>query len=269
MLKVMACRGIAVQSLTISADTAGYSIAGASYSAATAITLTINSGILVRPSSTYALQITGTFPSGSTLTIVNNGVIMGIAGNGGNGADATANNSTAGTSGGDAMLLNYSNLGAVRINNTSGYILGGGGGGGGGCRAYSVFDLIQAAAGGGGGGGCGWNNGLGGSAGAVDYAGNTDTNPADGGDATGSKQSMVRGVYGAGELKVSQNFYGGFGGYGGGFGEAGEQGDTRTNYYRIGDGAAGGAAGRAIRLTSGSVSWLGGNNSSQVKGSVS
>jgi len=269
MLKVVSCRGIAQQSLTISADTAGYSIAGGSYSVATAITLTINSGILVRPSATYALQITGSFPAGSTLKIVNNGVIMGNAGNGGDGADHNANNSTAGTAGGDAVLLNYSGLGAISVDNTNGFILGGGGGGGGGCRALHVLGGTFSCAGGGGGGGCGWNNGQGGSAGAVSSSGYQQSPPGDGEDAAGSKQSMTAGRSGAGESMESYGYIGGYGGWGGGFGEAGDQGDTRTDWHRVGDGAAGGAAGRAIRLTAGSVSWLGGNNSAQVKGAVS
>jgi hypothetical protein len=270
MLKALPTRGIAMQSLTLSSDTAGYSIAGGSYSVATAITLTINSGILLRPSSTYALQITGSFPAGSTLRIVNNGVIMGNAGNGGNGSDCGQyNTATAGSSGGDAVLFNYSNLGSVGIDNSNGYILGGGGGGGGGCRAWSPFDIPHSAAGGGGGGGCGWNNGNGGNAGTVNNAGYQSSPPDDGNDATESKQSMVYGRGGTGELMTGGQYYGGWGGDGGDFGQAGEQGDTRTDFHRAGDGANGGAAGRAIRLTAGSVSWLGGNNSSQVKGAVS
>ena len=95
----------------------------------------INSGVYVYSSSTgtpaLSSNISGTFPVGTTLTIVNNGYIWGAGGNGGQGAAANAlssgteqaGQSYSGTSGGIGLDLNY----PVSLYQ-AGWIVGGGGG---------------------------------------------------------------------------------------------------------------------------------------------
>lgn len=87
----------------------------------------------------WALQ-TGTFPAGSTLTIINRGHIRGGGGNGG-GQDSNAG------AGGTALILNF----PTTIDNTTGTIWGGGGGGG--CNTIEFEGAVVAASGGGGGAG--------------------------------------------------------------------------------------------------------------------
>lgn len=78
--------------------------------------------------SAYSLR-TGSFPAGATLTITNNGKIIG---KGGNGGDYTAGT---GGAGGTAILFNGD---ATIVNN--GLIAAGGGGGGGGSINYASYD---------------------------------------------------------------------------------------------------------------------------------
>lgn len=274
MLKTLAVRGITQQSLTISSEAAGYTIAGGSYSVPTAITLTINAGILVRPSATYALSITGTFPSGSTLTIVNNGVIMGNCGNGGAGANYDSGDGAAGGNGGHALYLNYSGLGAVQLDNTSGYVLGGGGGGGGGKRAYTSPITFSSCAGGGGGQGAGYGSLAWASSGTDNPNAGQDSSAQDGGSKSGSGGSggaaMTAGAGGDGEARLaSYSAYGSSGGNGGGFGAAGDAGVDNSLYGRTGSAGAGGAAGKACYIVAGSLTITGGNNSTQIKGALS
>lgn len=108
----------------------------------TAVTLTINSGVYVWSDSTAlpALKVDSSWLAGDTLTIVNNGYVMG---KGGKGGDADCTVPTPGGAGGPAMSTSF----AVAVNNTNGYLLGGGGGGG----ASSGY----AGGGGGAGGGAG------------------------------------------------------------------------------------------------------------------
>jgi len=108
-------------------------------------TITINSGIYVYSNNTSIAGFTiGTLPAGSTITIINNGYIMGKGGNG-----ATARSSrVAATTGGPALDISY----PVSITNNS-YIAGGGGGGG------DAFSGTSAGSGGGGGAGGGAGGG--------------------------------------------------------------------------------------------------------------
>ena len=83
--------------LVISADTNNYDIyanRGGDYVAGeTDVTLTINSGVSVGSTSTgtYALQTGSGWATGDTITIVNNGTVIGKGGNGGVGGDADNN----------------------------------------------------------------------------------------------------------------------------------------------------------------------------------
>ena len=137
------------------------------------VVATINSGIYVSSTSTgsAALTINGSFPNG--VELINNGIIAGMGGNGGNGQrvfiPATVGN---GTAGGLALAVSV----AVTINNL-GTIGGGGGGGGGG--SYS-FNYSNYNSGGGGGGGGGRVNGTGGTGEANDSGGGYGTNGGNG-----------------------------------------------------------------------------------------
>lgn len=71
---------------------------------------------------TRAALVTGTFPLGSTLTIINKGYIRGAGGDG-------ASYSVSGGIGGDAIIISKGAT-EVILDNTEGYIYSGGGGGG-------------------------------------------------------------------------------------------------------------------------------------------
>jgi len=107
------------------------------------VIITINSGIYIWSDSTSvpALSI-GAFAPGDTVTLVNNGFIIG---KGGNGGTIGATSTIAATAGGPAINLQRN----ITIRNNS-YIAGGGGGGGGGGGAGSGCP---------GGGGAGGGNG--------------------------------------------------------------------------------------------------------------
>jgi hypothetical protein len=194
-------------SYTFSASTANASLAMSSipgYSAGTSdITITVNSGVYLYATSTAnaGLTLTGG-TAGDTITVVNNGNIIGQGGNGGNG------NSANGLAGGPAFSLAYN----ISLNNT-GYIAGGGSGGGGGS---------QAGAGGGGGGGAGGGNG-----------GSQSTAPTSGG--TGGTGGGIGSAGTAG-----QNGTGSPAGAGGGGGGAGGAGGSGAASGVGGGGGAGG-----------------------------
>jgi hypothetical protein len=123
----------------------------------------------------------------------------------------------------------------LSIDNTNGYIWGGGGGGGGGGWTTGLERTI-----GGGGGGQGL---VGGQGGAPSNA----LEP----DQTGSSGD--------------ETFYG-FGGHNAGNGGmCGESGQSGSGTY---DAGAGGSTGLAIGTNGVVITWLGGNNASQVKGGV-
>ncbi|WP_205886382.1 hypothetical protein, partial [Metapseudomonas otitidis] len=77
----------------------------------------INQATITAGATSFALR-TGSFPSGSTLVVVNQGYILGRGGDGGNGAGA------AGGPGGTALYVDY----PCTVDNSAGYIFGGGGG---------------------------------------------------------------------------------------------------------------------------------------------
>jgi len=159
--------------LTIASNTQNYDVysnasPSPSYSSGTSdITVTINSGVVVGSSSTgsYAMSVPNAFGAGDTITIVNNGTIIGRGGSGGTGgrgAPTSANGSSGGT-GGNAL---YANRATIFTNN--GTLSGGGGGGGGGAGNLSGASPKNPGSGyggGGGGGGAGYSGGSGGSGG--------------------------------------------------------------------------------------------------------
>ena len=123
-------------SATISANTANYNLraaavtAGWNQTAPLNATVTINSGVYVYSTSTgtYAFDTGSTFPTGTTLALINNGTILGMGGAGAQGQwiDAGFNTYTYSPGvGGPALIAQY----AISITNNG--IIGGGGGGGG------------------------------------------------------------------------------------------------------------------------------------------
>lgn len=194
--------------LNIAADTQNYDVytqasANPSYSAGTSdITVTISPGVAVGSSSTgsYALLVPSSFNPADSVTIVNNGTIIGRGGNGGRGSGGPAAPGGAGGTGGNAVYVNFP---TTITNNGTLAGAGGGGGGGGSGGAYG--------SGGGGGGGAGYTAGSGGAGGP--YA-----------PATGSPGTLTSGGSGGPGLG------GGAGGAGGGQGANGSSGPG--SYYR-------------------------------------
>jgi hypothetical protein len=140
----------------ISSNSADLSINVASLSGYVAggsdIVITVNSGIYVYANSTSTPAFTligGT--SGDTLTLVNNGFIIGKGGAGGDVFGGVPQ----GYAGGPALSVNF----PTTINNTNGAAFIGGGGGGGGAGAseplYGSNGIISSGGGGGAGGGIG------------------------------------------------------------------------------------------------------------------
>ncbi len=215
-------------SYTISSNTAHASINVASlpgYSAGTSdITITVNSGVYVYATSisTPALTLSGG-ASGDTVTLVNNGYIMGM---GGTGAGSPSNPGV----GGPAISLGFN----TTINNTnaSAYIGGGGGGGAGG----------YAQGGGGAGGGPATGPGSGGGGGLGSSGGNGSLYTTSGPYGTyyncggGGGGRIFPGVGGAGG---SSGHFSGWFGRGGGAGGGGASGAS------VATGGAGGSANSA------------------------
>jgi len=247
-------------------------------------TVTINAGVYVYSDNTAtpAFDTGSTFPVGSTLTIINNGYIMGKGGAGGDQAIPSPN----GQPGGPAVSLSY----PVSINTTSGYILGGGGGGGGGgSQTFFAFGI----GGGGGAGGGSRGRGISGFAGVQGTLGGEGApgNYGAAGDVAlvgGSGGRIVPSTTisgptslgaaipgyggsggGTGSCSVTGGSTGGNGGGpgipggnasisgsggGGGYGAAGGNGATNTA-YASGQAGAGGAGGKAVNTNGYTVTW--------------
>ena len=175
---------------------------------------------------TYALDTGSGWPVGCTLTIVNNGLILGHGGAGAN--SGTSNHGLPGGNGGNAIHIQL----PTNITN-SGVIGGGGGGGGSGGTTY------------GGGGGGGEGNGPGGTS-LHAYYGGTATLTAYG--AGGSGLGFPAGFYPG---------YGGTGGNGGIYGSPGDNGalsyESHANVYY--PGGTGGAPGAAV-VGNSLVTWV-------------
>lgn len=259
--------------ITVSANTANLNIHAAAGSPAgpVAVTVIVSPGVYVYSDGPAlpALTTAG-LAAGSTVTITNNGSILGAGGKGGDGSAGV------GQAGGDAINLTV----PASINNTNGAIFGGGGGGGAGngsvdfvfgcAGSYQMFRPR----GGGGGGGAGYSVGPGGAGGpagtitatVMDFPGNpgaAGTLSAGGGGGTGGAGYWNNGATGGtGGAPGNPGAVGGTG-YG-----SSCSGGLPTGVIATYLGGAGGAAGYAVRLNGNSVSWSGGNNASQVKGSV-
>jgi hypothetical protein len=228
----------AVISYTFSSNTANatlnLSAIGGYVSGKSDITVTVGSGVYLYATSTgnYGLSLSGG-TTGDTLTIVNNGFILGQGGSGGA-------QQAGGASGGPALNLGFG-MSACTINNTNGsaYIAGGGGGGGGGGGTSR--------GGGGGGAGAGTGGtGDGGGGGAGGGVGASGANGSGGNGGGGGGGRILPGSGGAGAPGG-----GGVAGYGGGAGGGGSS-SSLTNptgksisYYSGGNGGSGNAGGAA------------------------
>lgn len=196
--------------------------------------VTIESGTVIGSTSTgNASMVIAAFPTGSKITLIINGKILGRGGNGGEGGDSPALNGQNGFAGGNAV--DYDQEFSVDGNG----VLGGGGGGGGGGAAESTGPGITS--GGGGGGGAGSQGGNGGPAG--DFADQFGGNGQPGTETAGGSGG-IQGSNGEGDTS-------GVGGNGGGLATAGSTGGQETPNNPQNPGS-GGAGGKAANRTSGS-----------------
>lgn len=266
--------------LTINTTVTNYNIFTAAGSPTTAINVILNitSSGVVGGVGTTALTV-GQFPTGSTITINNSGVIRGFGG--------AAGTSTVGGNGGDALNANYANQ-TVVINNLAGaFIQGGGGGGGkggvgGGGQFTTAVFLGQGNPSGGCGGSCteqypGVGAYCGGNCGSsgknvvcYDCLRNTTTNTdggagGNGGVGQGYAQTNTNGL--AGAAGGTNAGTGGTGGNGAVYGSNGATGATGANGNRTNGvaGSAGGTAGRYLVKGANSVTL---NNSGTVAGGL-
>lgn len=208
-----------------------------------------------------------------------------------------------GTTGGNALELRL----PVTIDNTNGNIWGGGGGGGGGAGAM-MWSMVRTGGGGGGGAGggigntdvngmtcngsteqnyCGSGNNCTARAGSGANGGII-TGPGAGGAGTSGSNAAAETVCTSYDGDGNCQSYGcsvggggngasGAGGTGGDYGQPGNTGGSSGIWgwcgcsgdnYSQGGGAGGGAAGKAVTTNSQTITWLGGNNGTQVKGAV-
>jgi hypothetical protein len=240
-------------SATISANTSNYTLNTAKapgYSSGkTDMTLTINSGIFVSSGSTgtAAFIVDTSWAAGDTVTVVNNGTIIGRGGNGGNGVNG--GNGGSGGGGGLGLLVQR----ALTLNNLN-RISGGGGGGGAGKGSVAA---PASASGSGGGGGIGGSSGgtSGGFTGAQQIApspgsGGTLTSAGSGGGGGGGANYIVS-TCTQGENNTSTVAYYGAGGNGGTYGSSGSSGGSSPTSvspcgFSNGSGGGGGGGGGAI-----------------------
>lgn len=203
------------------------------------VVLTINSGVWLGGGGTVASLTFDDFGSGSTIRLNNAGTVAGYGGGGG----VTFFASDSGDPGGDAIEVIGSGI-TLTIDNSLGYIFGGGGGG---ARGANGSAGVLVLGGGGGGGGQGNPGGSGGSGIVTGFDGANGSNGSTSGAGSG----------GAGGTHVS-----------GASAEAGASGGSWGLDGGSTSAAYGGTAGYAIRLNGNSIAWVGGNNGTQVKGTV-
>lgn len=221
------------------------------------VVATISAGVYISSNSTStpALTISGSFPSG--ITLINNGFIVGMGGTGGSGSGVDVN-TIVGGSAGSAGGLALSVSSAVSINN-AGTIGGGGGGGGGGegGQYTIVFGKTTTAYNVGGGGGGGGRssaaaNSSGGSGGPATFY--TPSPGSSGGAGTSS------GAGGGGAGGTGGGVGAGNGGAGGGWGSAGSSGNAWSagsvgSTMPAGGPYGGGAGGGAVSGNS-NITWI-------------
>lgn len=225
--------------------------------------VTFNNNVLIRSNTSGVPSFTtGTgWPSGSTITIVNNSEIIGRGGDGGAGGTIASPTGSNGGAGGTAMSLSY----PITLYNNFLIAAGGGGAGGGGLSKSTFFASTYAGGGGGSAQGNG-TNGTGGASNIPNYVGIFERNGADG-------SSVTTGVGGIGGKVYYQNpgsgkdsggpdteWLGGNGGNSAGYGQAGNSGSAGTVAYQaygyqVYSGGSGGAAGYAIQGNGNTVTY--------------
>lgn len=189
------------------------------------VILIISAGIYIGSNTIGAgLIVDNSWHQHDTVTIINNGYILGKGGNGGSAG------STAPTSGGLALQV----LRTVKITN-NGIIGGGGGGGGGGAGNVVAFVFTKVtyylyAGGGGGNAGAGYSTGGIGSSGYNSESGwgwgNYNISPTSGNTSTRLSSSATTSSGGVMGNNVYGNSYGSPGGLGGNLGAAGSDGSA-------------------------------------------
>ena len=283
--------------VTLSSNTTNYTLGTAQIpgyiAGSTDVTLVINNGVYVYSTNTANAGLTiAALDASDTVTVTNNGYILGMGGQGG-GWGATGTQGSNGRAAGPALTINRN----VSITNNS-YIAGGGGGGGG-QLSYSIGDpetYYEHSGGGGAGGGKGgsdWDSNLGGNGGGPGSAGSdgtfTDQNsyptnyiwyggggggrilpgtggasgtsasiPGKGGGAGGGGAAWQTGAAGgsgnhAGGSTLIDNWGGGGGG---GWGQPGGAAGRSTDGVNVLLRAIGGNGGKAVNLNGFTVTWL-------------
>lgn len=225
-------------SLTISASTTNYDVyanRGPTYNAGTSdITVTINPGVTVYSSSTgsSAFVVPSAFNPGDTVTVINNGVIVGRGGNGGAGNPGSGSGAPGG---GGGPGLNVQR--PTTIQNFNRVAGGGGGGGGAGRTGYKANPDAPTQSVGGSGGGGGVANGTGGPFGPGNNFNGASGSPA---------PLTAGGSGGSGSSPVGPPAPGGPGGGYGSSGSAGPPGLPGNEASFRTPGGSGGASGAAV-----------------------
>lgn len=209
------------------------------------------------------------FTSGSVINLTNLGRIMGAGGKGGTGGvymDLSDGQHgvlgpVAGRNGGTAIKGPGAGI-TLNITNLQGNIWGGGGGGGGGGVSADTGSSGNTASGGGGGGGAGF--GRGGDSLRV-ATGSVNANGALGTEGT-NITSAANGTGGAGAEAGSGD--GGDGGAGGDWGAAGTIGGSPSGFNTSVAGGSAGLGGLAVDQNGGTVTFVSGSGSPNVKGGV-
>lgn len=226
------------------------------------LNLTVTAGIERQATSTSAaaIDIDG-IASGSIVNFTNLGYGIGCGGRGGTSGLAGGN----GLTGGPAVKGPGAGV-EFNVTNAAGRFWGGGGGGGGGGthRFYvpSDFAYDWSDSGGSGGGGAG-----GGAAGTPSSTGAGTTGNSGTAGTTGSA-----GVHGTGGSANQASA--GAGADGGDYGAAGSAGTSGkytggpNNLTNVNNQGSGGPAGKAIDLNGGTITWISGSSSPNVKGAV-
>ncbi len=220
--------------LTIS-DYVNYDFADLGLIEPRSIILTIEGTVSSLDPSIPALKVGG-LPTNSTVTIINNGTIVGAAGRGGAGGSITDGGDwpaqmTPGGNGGNGGVAIYSSMPTIDIDN-NGTIMGGGGGAGGGGAAWCVdldedssYTRICAAGGGGGGGVIAGGGGAAGTSNRCVWIANND--PGFSGNATSGGRGGVGSIM-INASNTNSSVRGGAGGSGGNRGSNGNIGATAS-----------------------------------------
>ena len=217
---------LAISSNQTNLDLRTYALANG-WSTSQLLQVTINGGVylLANVTSTPALTVSGSFPSG--VRLINNGYILGYGGAGGNGGSGSPQTGFNGAAGGTGLSISST----ISITNNGTVAGGGGGGGGGGGRNAGDFY-------GGGGGGGGATYGAGGTPGAGS------------GPGTGRANAGAAGTLSAGGAGGTADVGGG-GGAGGGWGAVGTTGSPSDQR----SGGSGGSAGNYV-VGNSNVTWV-------------